>query len=145
MPFNDANVNIKNSLGTIEVDAVPFYLTFFNAVLKLVSCATKPYGLCAGREVDPSLNMKNYLPNDQLWIGGTCVSCPAGWTELNGRCFQRFNSSLAYDAAQSACNAKNASLAILNSIAKFNLVKSMIPNGMVGIVSIVTLRFLLFF
>lgn len=135
LPFADANVNIKSNAGTIAVDAAQFYLTFGNAFMKLVSCAATPFGMCAGTEADPSAILNKYLPNDQYWIGGSCASCPAGWTALNGRCYQRFSFSGAYDASQSNCQSKNASLAVLNTDAKFNLAKSLIPSGASGYVS----------
>lgn len=135
LPFTDFNLNVVNKSGTIKVDASQFYLSFGNAFMKLTSCVSTPYGLCASTEFNPSASINKYLPNDQYWIGGACVSCPTGWTALNGRCFQRFATSLAYDAAQSSCKAQNASLAVLNTDAKFNLAKSLLPTGGSGIVN----------
>ena len=97
--------------------------------MKLVSCASANFGICASTEDDPSSVIAKYLPNDQYWIGGTCVSCPAGWTALNGRCYQRFGGVLAYNASQADCQSKNSALAILNTQAKFDLAKSLANGG----------------
>lgn len=136
MPFGDANVNITINNGKVFVDAIEFYLIFGNSSLKLTSCASTLFGVCAGTEADPASNINKYLPNDQYWIGGGCVSCPAGWSGLNGKCFQRFGSNFTYGAAQVDCQSKNASLAMLNTNAKFNLVKSLIPYNSSLIVNI---------
>jgi hypothetical protein len=97
--------------------------------MKLVSCAATPFGLCASTEADPGTNMNKYLPNDQYWVGGTCVSCPVGWFALNGRCYQYFAGPLSQSAAQSDCVTKNSSLAIANNQDKYNLIKALIPSG----------------
>jgi hypothetical protein len=128
LPFSDANVSIKKSKSTTTVDAAQFYLTFGNAFMKLVSCVSTPFGLCASKEADPSKNVKNYLPNEQFWIDNTCSGCPAGWTALNGRCYKYFAGPLAQSAAQSDCQAKNATLATLNTQAKFDLVKPLVTG-----------------
>ena len=104
-------------------------MTFDDSFVKIQSCGSTTYGLCAGTEADPSSNMNKYLTNDLFWVGGTCVSCPSGWTQLNGNCFQAFTDKLAYDGAKASCEAKNASLANLNTEAKFNLVKSIITQA----------------
>ena len=128
MPFSDANVSIKKSGGTTTVDAAQFYLTFGNAFMKLVSCASTPFGLCASKEADPSQNVNKYLPNEQFWIDNTCSSCPAGWASLDGRCFKYFAGPLVKSAAQSDCQSKNATLATLNTRAKFDLVKPLVTG-----------------
>ena len=126
MPFSDANVSIRKTGSTTTVDAAQFYLTFGNAFMKLVSCVSTPFGLCASKEAQPSQSVNKYLPNDQFWIDNTCTSCPAGWTSLNGRCYRYFAGPLTQSAAQSDCQAKNSTLATLNTQAKFDLVKSLV-------------------
>ena len=135
LPFTDANISVTNNAGTLAVDAAQFYLTFGNAFLKLVSCATSAFGICNSTEANPSLVMNKYLPNDLFWVGGKCVSCLNGWNGLNGRCYQRFDSaSINYEQAQAECKAKNASLAILSTLNKFALAKSMVLAGSGAIV-----------
>ena len=97
--------------------------------MKLVSCSANSYGLCASTEANPELNMNKYLPNDQYWIGGTCVSCKAGWTALNGRCFKLFDGPLDQPAAQIDCQAQNSTLANVNSQSINDLIKSLIRSG----------------
>ena len=129
LPYSDTNVSIADSAGTITIDATQFFISFGNAFLKLVSCAPANFGVCASTESDPSSALAKYLPNDQYWIDGTVVSCPTGWTALNGRCYQRFGGVLAYDASQADCQSKNASLAILNTQAKFDSAKTLVNGG----------------
>lgn len=128
-PFSDTNLNIKNETSIIEVDAAQFHLTILKAYVKLVSCAANSYGLCASTEANPELIMNKYLPNDQYWIGGTCVSCPTGWAAQNGRCFRLFDGPLDQPGAQFDCQAKNSTLANVNSQAKKDLIKSLIQSG----------------
>ena len=128
LPYSDSNLDIKNESGTIVVDAVKFFLTFGNGFMKLVSCDTTTCGLCNDNSTNPEQVISKYLPNDQFMIDQTCVSCPTDWTPLNGRCYKGFSSSLSYNNSLADCKSKNASLAILNTNAKFNLVKSLLPS-----------------
>ena len=58
------------------------------------------------------------------------MSCLNGWNGLNGRCYQRFDTaSINYEQAQAECKAKNASLAILSTLNKFALAKSIVLAG----------------
>ena len=73
LPFSDSSLNIQNNAGTLTVDNGQFYLTFGNAFLKLVSCGSTIFGLCAGTEADPTASISKYLPSDQVYINGDCA------------------------------------------------------------------------
>lgn len=93
--------------------------------MKLISCGSSLYGLCASTEANPSNSIGKYLSNDLYWVGGTCVSCPNGWSSLNGRCFKMFNGPLSQADAQNDCKSKNSTLANANTNDKYSLVKSL--------------------
>ena len=95
--------------------------------MKLVSCDTTTCGLCNDNSTDTEQVIRKYLPNDQFIVNQTCVSCPSDWSPLKGRCFKGFSSSFNYNNSLADCKSKNASLAILNTDDKFNLVKSLLP------------------
>ena len=97
--------------------------------MKLTSCSASSYGLCASTEADPSTVLGKYLPNDLFLVGDSCITCPSGWSALNGKCFKFFNGPLTQANAQNDCRSKNATLAnaITNDI--FNLIKSLIGTS----------------
>lgn len=129
LPFSDSNINAKLNAQTLEIDANQFYLTFGNAFLKLVSCGSTVYGLCASTEADPYSMISNYSPIDQFWDGNVCLNCPADWSPFNGRCFRKFDSQLAQKNAENDCIARNSTLANANSDEKFNFIQSLVPTG----------------
>ena len=140
LPFTDAKIIITMTGGIIAVDASQFYLTFGSGFMKLFSCSTLSYGMCSGTEPDPSSIINNYLSSDQYWINNLCVSCPDGWTGLNGKCFRKFqsvNATIDYAASLAGCQSNNSSLAILNTEAKYNLVLSMIEDKHAAYVTII--------
>jgi hypothetical protein len=61
------------------------------------------------------LNVTKYSPNDQFLIGDDFVSCPSGWSGLNGRCFKYFDGPLSQANAELDCKTRNATLAYANS------------------------------
>jgi hypothetical protein len=129
LPFSDSNLNVILNGETLEIDAIQFYLTFGNAFLKLVSCGSTVYGLCASTEADPSSMIYNYSPIDQFWNGNVCLSCPADWSPYKGRCFKKFDSQLAYFSAQNDCIVRNSKLANANSDEKVEFIRSLISTG----------------
>ena len=97
--------------------------------MKLTSCSASSYGLCASTEADPSTVLGKYLPNDLFLVGDSCITCPSGWSALNGKCFKFFNGPLTQANAQNDCRSKNATLANANTNDKFNLIKSLIGTS----------------
>ncbi len=128
LPFTDSNLNLQNKAGTIIVDATQFYLSFGNAFIKLISCGLSDYGLCASTETDPESVITKYSPNDQFLMGDAFVSCPSGWSGLNGRCFKYFDGPLSQANAELDCKTRNATLANANSNEKFSLLQSIVST-----------------
>ena len=102
-----------------------FNLEYDQGVFNLVSCESKQCSLCSNNETKPTIS--KYL-NNQYMLDNTCLACPDGWYFSSGRCFKVFDDSLKYDQAQSSCQSMNAYLAILNTNAKFDFVKSLIQD-----------------
>ena len=73
-PYSDVNLKINKTVDFTEIKATQFYLIFGNAYLKLISCTSTQFGICTGIEDDSSLVLNKYLPNDQFWIDGKCIS-----------------------------------------------------------------------
>ena len=111
---------------TFFVYTKKFTLEFGPAAYSLVSCETNKCGLCNSNETQPAL--RKYIRNDQYILDNTCKSCADGWSFFDSWCFKTSDTDLTYEEAKSDCQSNNSYLAILNSDAKFDFVKSLIKD-----------------